>query len=101
MENGPGFSGTRVKLGTLAAIRGSNTDGAMCWAAGGTDTDGDPGSDERVVQGVRALHHCTALGRIAQTERGGRATHLEHMTEGRNMEQAFTHETCREYTCYS
>ena len=59
--------------------------GVVGWAARGTYTDRDPGSDWRVVQRVRALHHSTALGRITQTERGGRARHLEYITEGRHI----------------
>lgn len=37
------------------------------WAAGNTQSD--PGSDRRMVQGVGALHHRAALGRITQGER--------------------------------
>lgn len=92
MEDGLAFSGARAIAGVeaLAELRGSVGAGAMgrvwgrVWgrAAGGTHADGDPGSDGRMVQRVRALHHGTALGRITQTERGGRARHLEYITEG-------------------
>lgn len=60
-------------------------DRVLGWAAGGTYTDRDPCSDRRVVQRVRALHHGTVLGRITQTECGGRARHLEYIIEGRHI----------------
>lgn len=81
------FAGARAIVGAeaLAELRGCVGAGAMGrvwgWAAGGTHTDRDPGSDRRMVQRVRALHHGAALGRITQTERGGRARHLEYITE--------------------
>lgn len=69
----------------LAKLRGSVRTRAMGrvlgWAAGGTQTDRDSGSERRMVQRVRALHHSTALGRVTQTERGGRARHLEYIKE--------------------
>lgn len=52
--------------GTLAEPRGSAGSQARGrvggWAAGGTDTDRDPGSDWWVIKRVGALHHSTALG---------------------------------------
>lgn len=42
---------------------------AVSGAAGNTYSDGDSGSDRRMVQRVGALHHSgAALGRIIQTE---------------------------------
>lgn len=93
---------------TLAKLwargRGGAVGGSLSWAAGGSNTDRDPGSDRRMVQRVGALNHSAILCRIIQTECGGRARHLEHITERTHMEQAFTfHETKskteREQTC--
>lgn len=95
MKDRLAFSGARAIVGAepLAGLRGSVGAGAigrgLGWAAGCTHTDREPGSDRRMVQRVRALHHGTALGRITQTERGGRARHLEYITKGRHMEQGF------------
>lgn len=91
MKDGLAFSVARAIVGAepLAELRGSVGAGAMGrvlgWAAGCTHTDREPGSDRRMVQRVRALHHGTALGRITQTERGGRARHLEYITKGRHI----------------
>lgn len=83
MKDGLALLATWAIVGAevLANLRGSIRAGGGGWAAEGSQTDRDPGSDRRMVQGVRALHHCTALGRITQTERGGRARHLEYMKE--------------------
>lgn len=106
MKDGLGFGAE-----ALSELRGRFGAGAMGGvlgrAAGGAYTDWDPGSDRRMVQRVRALHHGTALGRITQTERGGRARHLEYITEGRHiwsrdihiMEEKKQDETGREQTC--
>ena len=88
MKDGLAFSSVRAIVGAeiLAGISGGVGAGAvgrvLDWAAGSTHADRDPGPDGRMVQRVRALHHSTALGRITQTECGGRARHLEYITEG-------------------
>lgn len=65
--------GTRARADARARVnalvRGSVRAGA--WAAGGAYTDWDPGSDRGVVQRVRALHHSTVLGRVAEAEGRG------------------------------
>lgn len=90
MKEGLAFSGAIVWAEASAGLGGRFGAWAIgrVWggAAGGTHTDRDPGSDRRMIQRVRALHHGTALGRIIQTERGGRARHLECITEGTHME---------------
>lgn len=91
MNDGLGVLGARVIVGaqSLAELRsgaGTRAIGkVLAWAAGGTDTDRDPGSDRRVVKRVRALHHSIALGRITQTECRGRARHLEYIIKGRHI----------------
>lgn len=86
MKNGLGFLGARAIAGAeaLAELRARDMGRVLGWAAGGTYTDRNPGPDRRMVQRVRALHHSTALCRITQTERGGRARHLEYI-EGRHI----------------
>lgn len=91
--DGPGFTSAKTIVGakSLAGFRDSTgtraTDRLLGWAARGTHTDRDSGSDRRVVQRVRALHHGTALARITQTECGGRARHLEYIIQERHIQR--------------
>lgn len=95
--SGLGFSRARIIVGSksVAGFRGSTgtraTDRLLGWAARSTHTDRDSCSDRRVVQRVRALHHGTALARITQTERGGRARHLEYIIQERHIIKGFTY----------